>query len=809
MNSLLLDFRYALRALRKSPGATAVAVLALALGIGVNTSCFIWVNALVLHPLPYPNLERIMALAESVPKLSAQRDLMVAPANALDWREQNHAFEQMALYRPWDANLTGAHEPERIQACLVTANFFALLGMKPALGRVFSKQEEDAAANATVIVSHGFWQRRLASNPNAVGQSISLDNRSYTIDGVMPADLDYPLATDLWAPLALSPQEKNQRDAHTVLVLGRLQPGVSVAEARATMQIIARRLETQYPQTNKGRSISVVPLRELTNEVTDRFVLLLWGTSTFVLLLACANIANLQLARATTRQRQFAVEAALGAGRLRIALRVLAESTLVALLGGGVGIWLASWDLEFAKSRVPSEVLRFVAGMKTIHIDGRVAAFTVLVSLMVAILCSAPAVLLTLRRNAAGDLSETLKEGGRSSSSGAARSRMRSALVTAEVAMALVLLVGAGVMVETFNHLLTANPGYNPKNLLTMQIALPDNSYHAPARISAYYDRVLAALDGLSGVRATGASADLGTAGRLYVEGRPDPRPDEARPDVLAVSGRYFETMEFPIRQGRAISPQDGPNSPRVVVLSETMARHYWPDYPHTPDPIGRRIKVGNSQSPWLTVIGVSGDVKNWFTGQPSPMAYLPSAQVPSPVMTVLLRTSGDPLALASGARVLVRGVDRNPPIYDVQTMEQNLAWQSSGVGGCALSMEIYAVVALLLAITGIYAVTSYTVAQRTHEIGVRMALGARQGNVLKMVIGQSFRVAGVGLAIGLALAYVLTRVASSLLYNVIAVDFLAFAAFTLLLGFATLLATYVPAQRAAKIDPAVALHNE
>ncbi|MGB9456284.1 MAG: ABC transporter permease [Bryobacteraceae bacterium] len=809
MNSLLLDIRYALRALRKSPGATAVAVLALALGIGVNTSCFIWVNALVLHPLPYPNLERIMALAESVPKLSAQRDLMVAPANALDWREQNHAFEQLSLYRPWDANLTGAHEPERIQACLVSANFFALLGMKPTFGRVFSKQEEDAAANAAVIVSHGFWQRRLASNPNAVGQSISLDNRSYTIAGVMPADFDYPLATDLWAPLALSPQEKNQRDAHTVLVLGRLQPGVSVAEARAAMQIIARRLETQYPQTNKGRSISVVPLRELTNEVTDRFVLLLWGTSTFVLLLACANIANLQLARATTRQRQFAVEAALGAGRLRIALRVLAESTLVALLGGGVGIWLASWDLEFAKSQVPSEVLRFVAGMKTIHIDGRVAAFTVLVSLMVAILCSAPAVLLTLRRNAAGDLSETLKEGGRSSSSGAARSRMRSALVTAEVAMALVLLVGAGVMVETFNHLLTANPGYNPKNLLTMQIALPENSYHAPARISAYYDRVLAALDGHSGVRATGASADLGTAGRFYVEGRPDPRPDETRPDVLAVSGHYFETMEFPIRQGRAISPQDGPDSPRVVVLSETMARHYWPDYPHTPDPIGRRVKVGNSQSPWLTVIGVSGDVKNWFTGQPSSLVYVPCAQAPTPVMTVLLRTSGDPLALASGARALVRGVDRNPPIYDVQTMEQNLAWQSSGVGGCALSMEIYAVVALLLAITGIYAVTSYSVAQRTHEIGVRMALGARQANVLKMVIGQSFRVAGVGLAIGLALAYVLTRVASSLLYNVIAVDFLAFAAFTLLLGFATLLATYVPAQRAAKIDPAVALHNE
>ncbi len=809
MNSLLLDFRYAVRALRKSPGATAVAVLALALGIGVNTSCFIWVNALVLHPLPYPHLERIMALAETVPKLGAQRDLLVAPANALDWKEQSHAFEQISLYRPWDANLTGEHEPERVQACLVTANFFALLGMKPTLGRAFSKEEEAPASSGVVMVSHGFWQRRLASNPKAVGQSISLDNRSYTIAGVMPPDFDYPLATDLWAPLALSPLEKNQRAAHTLLVLGRLQPGVSVAEARAAMNIVARRLEKQYPETNEARSIAVVPVRELTNEVTDTFVLLLWGTSCFVLLLACANIANLQLARATTRQRQFAVETALGASRLRIALRPVTESTIIALLGGCAGIWLASWDLTFAKSRVPSEVLRFVAGMKTMHIDGRIAAFTVVVSLIVAILCSAPAVLLTLRKNAVGDLGEALKEGGRSSSYGAARSRMRSALVTAEVAMALILLVGAGLMVETFNHLLTANPGYNPKNLLTLQIALPENSYRAPKPISAYYDRVLGVLDGLSGVLATAASADMGTAGRFYVEGRPDPRPDEAQPDMLAVSGHYFETMEFPIRQGRAISPQDGSDAPRVVVLSETMARRYWPDYPRTADPVGRRVKVGNSQSAWLTVVGVSGDVKNWFTGLPSLMVYVPYAQAPSPVMTLLLRTTGEPLDVASGARALVRNVDRNPPIYDVETMEQHVAWQSSGVGGCALSMEIYAIVALLLAITGIYAVTSYAVAQRTHEIGVRMALGASQADVLKMVLGQSFRVAGVGLAIGLPMAYVLTRFASSLVSNVIPVDLLAFAAFTLLLGFATLLATYVPAQRAAKVDPAVALHNE
>jgi len=808
VNSLLLDLQYASRALRKSPGATAVAVLALALGIGVNTSSFIWVNALVLHPLPYPHLERIMTLWETIPKLGAERDL-VAPANAIDWKEQDRSFEQLALYRPWDANLTGAHEPERVQACLVTADFFALLGMKPVLGRTFSKQEEEPASSGVVMVSRGFWQRRLASNPNAVGQTISLDNRTYTITGVMPADFDYPLATDLWAPLALDPQEKNQRAAHTLLVLGRLRPRVSVAEARAAMGVIAHRLEQQYPQTNEARSIDVVPMRELTNQITDRFVSMLLGTAGFVLLLACANVANLQLARATTRQRQFAVEAALGASRLRIALRLLAESTLVALLGGCLGIWLASWNLAFAKAHFPSEVLRFVAGMRNIHIDGAVAAFTLAVSLIAGVLCSAPAALLTLRRNAAVNLSEALKEGGRNPSSGAAHSRMRGALVTAEVAMALVLLVGAGLMVETFNHLLTSNPGYNPKNLLTMQIALPESSYHAHQQITAYYDRVLAALGGLSGVRETGASAELGAAGGFYIEGRPEPRPGEARPGVLAVSGRYFETMELPIRQGRAISPQDGTDAPRVVVLSETVARHYWPDYPRTQDPVGRRIKLGNSQSPWLTVVGVSGDVKDWFSGRPQPAAYVPCAQAPTPAMTVLMRTAGDPLAVAGGARSLVRGVDRNPPIYGVRSMEQNIAWQTSGVGGAALSMERYAVIALLLAITGIYAVTSYAVAQRTHEIGVRMALGACQTDVLKMVIGQSFRMAGAGLAIGLPLAYVLTRVVSSLLYNVIPVDFLAFAGFTLLLGFATLLATYVPAQRAAKVDPAVALHNE
>jgi predicted permease len=365
------------------------------------------------------------------------------------------------------------------------------------------------------------------------------------------------------------------------------------------------------------------------------------------------------------------------------------------------------------------------------------------------------------------------------------------------------------MMVETFRHMLTADPGYNPKNLLTMRIVLPESSYPSPERIAAYYDRALAALAGLPGVRVSAASADLGATGGFRIEGRPEPRPGETQPGVKVVSGHYFETMEFPIRLGRAISPQDGADSPRVVVLSETLARHYWPGYPRTGDPVGRRVKLGDAQSSWLTVIGVSGDVKNWFSGQPEPAAYVPYAQTPSRAMLVLLRTSGDPLAAAPGARAVLRGVDRDPPIYDVKSMEQVIAWQTSGIGGAAFSMGKFAVFALLLAITGIYAVSSYAVAQRTHEIGVRMALGARQADVVKMVVGQSFRMAGTGLAIGLPVAYLLERVVSSLIYNVIPVDVGAILAFTLLLGFAALLATYFPAQRAARVDPAVALHNE
>jgi predicted permease len=380
--------------------------------------------------------------------------------------------------------------------------------------------------------------------------------------------------------------------------------------------------------------------------------------------------------------------------------------------------------------------------------------------------------------------------------------------VVVEVALALILLVGAGLMLQAFRGLLTANPGFNPKNLLTMQVALPEQQYREPAQTASFYDRVLRTLGALPDVRAAASYADKGGPDGFYIEGQPEPRPGEMRPGVRTVSGRYFETAELPIRLGRGISGQDGPESPRVVVLSESVARHYWPDYPHG-DPIGRHIKLGNSQSPWLTVAGVSGDVKDWFTGQPMPAAYIPSVQAPQRAMMLLLRTAGDPLGVATSARAAVRAVDRNPPVYDVKSMEQIIAWQTSGVGAAAMSMEIYAGIALLLAVTGIYALTSYSVAQRTHEIGVRMALGARGSDVLKMVVGQSLRTAGAGLAIGLPAALILTKIVSSVLSNVVPMDLRTVAAFTVLLGASALLAAYVPARRAARVDPMVALHHE
>jgi putative ABC transport system permease protein len=804
MNHLSGDIRHAIHVLLRTPVVSAVAVLALALGIGVNTSSFTAVKALVMEPLPFPHLDRVMTLWETIPKLRAQRE-RVAPANFLDWRDQSRAFEQMAAYRCGDANLTGIDEPERVQACFVTPGFFPLLGLNPILGRTFLSEESEPAQDGVVVVSRGFWQQRLESAPDAVGKVISLSGRGYTVVGVVPEDFDYPLATEVWAPLAFSVEEKSQRASRSLTVLGRLKPRIPVAQARVEMESIARRLEQRYPQTNEARGVLVTPLRELTNTVADRFVLILMAAAMFVLLLACANVANLQLARATGRQKEFALRAALGASRFRIASELFVETILIGMLGGGVGLFLANANLAFTRSSFPPAVFRWMAGLKNMHIDAPVLVFTLVASLLTGVLCGLPAIWRLLRRTTFTSLNEILSEGGRGGGSGPSRTRLQSTLVIAEVALALVLLVGAGLMVTTFQRMFTLNAGFNPRNLLRAEVSLPALKYRDDAQIRTFYGQVLQGLETIPNVKAASATAYWGTPAALYLEGRPDLRPGEPRPNLQAVSARYLQAMEIPLLRGRSISEQDGSDSQRVVVLSESIARHYWPKG----DPIGSRIKLGNVQSPWLTVIGVSGDTKNWFTGEPYLDAYLPYVQAPRHSMSLALRTTSDPMLAASALRAKVHEVDRYQPVYDIKSMEQILNEETSGVRVSATTMSMYAVIALLLAATGIYAVISYSVVQRTHEVGVRIALGASQAQVLKLTLLGALRLAGIGLAIGLPVALALTLLMSSALYNVVAIEWTMFAGITAVLATAALLAGYIPARRAAKVDPMDALRHD
>jgi putative ABC transport system permease protein len=805
VNNLLRDFQLALRLMRKSPGTTAVIVLALALGIGVNTSSFIMVSALVLHPLPFPDIGRVMTVWETVPKAAhADRDA-VAPANFFDWKQQSRSFEHLAAFQPWDANLTGLGEPERVQAFQVSPEYFAVLGMKPAVGRTFRADEAEPGRAFTIVVSNGFWQRHLASAPDALGRRVALNGQSYTIVGVMPSNFDFPLGTDIWVPLAMTPAQKDDRTAHSLAVLGRLKPGVPVAQARAEMDTLSRRLEKQHPDTNEGRAGLIEPILDRINYVSDRFVLMLFGTASFVLLLACANVANLQLARIMSRQKEMAVRTALGASRLRIVRQLVVENVAIALVGGALGLLLAQWNLNYTNATVPAVVRKWLAGFTLMRIDTSVVLFTLAASVAAGILCALPSFLQITRRRTVVDVNEALKESSRGSSAGPRRSRMRNFLASAEVTLALVLLVGAGLMVRTFQRMLTVNCGYNPNNLLTLQIALPGSTYRSDVQINGFYERLMHNLQTTSDVKAAGAAASIGGANTVYIQGRAKPRPGEIRPNVRSVAGQYFAALGLPIIEGRPITEQDGRDTQPVVVLSQTVARHYWPNG----DALGQHIRLQDDETRWLTVVGVSGDVKDWFFNEPLPAAYLPFSQAPRAAMEVLVRTNGDPDAIVGAVRAAVRDVDANQPVFDVKSMQQTINEQTSGVRASAVSMSSYAVIALLLAVTGIYAVISYSVVQRTHEIGVRMALGAARSDVLRMTLMQGVGIAAVGLGIGVPIAFTLMRVMSSVLYNVIVVEPLAFTLLTAILALSAVLAGYVPARRAASIDPLTALRDE
>jgi putative ABC transport system permease protein len=800
------DVRYALRQMRRSPGFTMVAVLTLALGIGANSGIFSTVNAVVLHPLPFPHLNEIVTVWEIAPNALDEQD-RTSFANFLDWKQQARAFRDMAAYRRAERNLTGQGEPLVLRACLVTPEFFPLLEGEPLLGRKFSAEESQRGNERVAIISHGFWQEHLGAPRGVIGQSLSLNESNYAIIGVMPAEFDFPPGTQVWLPLAPTPEQIEQRGERQLLVLGRLAPGVSLAAGGAQMSALHARLARQYPFYNAGRDVRLVPLREYVSYGSRRFILVLMAAAVFVLLLACANVANLQLARAAARQKEIAVRTALGAGRLRVTRQLLTESLVLSLIGALVGLLFASWMINYMKNSVPPDIARHVAALKQVRINGPVLLFTLFVAALAAMVSGLAAAL----HAASPNLSQTLRESSGTLTPGSGRSRLRSLLVVSEVALAIVLLIGAGLMAKGFRRLADTYLGFDSSNLLTMRVALPESRYREAYQLADFFERVLLRAQALSGVRSAAAVSHLPALGSsasstIIIDGRPAPRPgDHWQAEFRYVSEDYFRTLRIPLLRGRFLEAGDRSGARRAAVISESMARRFWPGQ----NPLEQRLRRSGSAD-WFTVVGVAADVQHdWLQVERRPTVYLPYLQAPEARMFLVLRAADNPVRLAPGVRAAIHSIDPDLPVSQARTFEQRLDDQKSGIRLSATHMMLFAAIALVLAAAGIYAVMAYSVTQRTHEIGVRMALGASRRDVLAMIVGQAGRLLLAGLAVGLPAALALAVLASSFVFGVVQADAATFIAFTAVLAAVALLAAYVPARRAARLDPMTALRYE
>jgi putative ABC transport system permease protein len=818
IETLLQDIRYGTRLLLKKPGFTIVAVMAVALGIGANTAAFSVVNNVLLRPLAFAEPDRIVTVLQSGSR-------PVSPANFLDWREQSHSFERMSAAEVWSPIMTGRDTPEQIRALSMGDGLVSLLGVQPLRGRYFEAGDYAPGHERVVVLSYGLWQRRFGSDPAVMGQTLTLDGRSYTVIGIMPPQFQFPpfwaSKTEMWAPLNLSDRADNRR-ASSLRVFARLKPGVTREEAQAEMDAVSERLAGAYPDANAGLTAKVESMHEKVVGDLRPALLVLMAVVGFVLLIACANVANLLLARSAVRQKEIVIRSALGASRSRVIRQLITESLMLSMLGGLLGLLLAFWGIDMLRALLQGSSSDFSVRMPRLNevgLDLHTLGFGLLLSQLTGIIFGLAPALQLSRPN----LNETLKEGGRAATEGARARRLRNALVVSEVAIAFILLVGAGLMMRSYIGLQAIDPGFNADNVLTFTVSLAGAKDRVGPGREAFYKELTERLESLPGARSVSAVNHLPLAGDVWgtdlsIEGRPIPVPGEEINSTYRVCRpHYFSTMGISLIAGRDFTDRDVMDAPGVVIINETLARRHWPGE----DPVGKRITLMDPRRDprWLTVTGVVRDVKQReWTGEPKNELYLPFQQARSyfegtqpfsSYMTMIVRTSIDPTMLAEAARNTVWSIDRNLPVSDIASLDQvvsDAVWQER------FNLQligIFAALAMILAAVGIYGVLSFSVAQRTQEIGIRMAMGAQQSDVLKLVIGQGMALAAAGVAIGLLGAFALTRWLSSLLYGVSATDPLTFAGISLLFGAVALLASYIPARKATNVDPMIALRQE
>ena len=810
MESLFSDVRYAVRNLLRRPGFTIIAVITLALGIGANTAIFSAINALLLKPLPFPELDRVVAVWDKLPSRGVLHN-EVTFANYLDLKAQNRSFEQLALYRWWSPNLTGVEPPERIQGFLVTANFFDALGMKPIMGRTFAADENQAGKDAVAIITHSLWQRRFGGDPDILNKTVTINTIVRRVVGVMPEHFNFPKGAEIYAPIGITPEMAKSRDSHSFYVIGRLNRGTSITSAQAEIDNIMARLAQQYPETNTGWGATAFPLVADTVRKYDTALWIMMGAVGFVLLIACANVANLMLARASGRKKEIALRTALGASRWRIVRQLLTESVIVALIGGGLGVLIGFWGIAALRAGDPGEASKFAPGWYQLGINAPVLLFTLGLSLLSGIVFGLAPALAASKTN----LNDSLKEGGRQT--GGSSHRLRSSLVVFEFALSLVLLVGAGLLARSFLSLLRTDPGFNPDHVMTMNLVLPVLKYKEDSQRAAFYSDLLQRVKAQPGVESAAIVNYLPLGGAnssdaYLVEGEPEPAPGQENDGRHRVaSPDYFHTMQISIVRGRGFTEQDKAGTLPVVMVNEALVRKHWSGQ----DPIGKRIRFYGppERAPWaaawLQVVGVIADVKHELDQPVTPEYYLPHAQDPWNAMVLVAKTSVEPSSLAGALRQQVLSIDKDQPVFDVKTMQEVRSTSVAVYSFSSVMLGMFAFVALLLASIGIYGVMAFAVAQRTQEIGIRIALGARSADVLKLVVTHGMKLALIGMVLGLAGSWALTRFMEKLLVGVQATDVLTFSVVSVCLLVAAFGACYIPARRATKVDPLVALRYE